>query len=215
MRTTHKEARPGRMFSTFVHCSAFAEASNRLYINILSMIFLWSIDSRCIAFGCSLNIRHIAKCCLPHLNNKSTLNHHFIFACRVHVLLTLRRKPGFRYNFITLCRVREVCFWWWNLVYFFLKIYIKLCHLFHVDSTTHIFFYISLVAFLGVYARSFFNLFYCVLLLRSGNFWDRLYILPKKCYEMFPDFKPVFLEMRFLKFHLQMPMSHRTSDLIG
>ncbi len=57
----------------FVHCSAFAEASNKPHINVLNANSLWSTDSQRIAFGCLLNVCHIDECCLPHLGNTFTL----------------------------------------------------------------------------------------------------------------------------------------------
>ncbi len=71
----------------FVDCSAFAEAANRPYINILYANSLWCTDSRWIAFGCLPNIRHTAECCLPRLRNTSTSN--------VRILFAFRCKRGF------------------------------------------------------------------------------------------------------------------------
>ncbi len=50
----------GRMYSTFVHYLAFAEAANRPYINVLYANSLWCTDSWQIALGCLPNIRRIA-----------------------------------------------------------------------------------------------------------------------------------------------------------
>ncbi len=101
MRTqmTHVDKRQGRTYVTFVHCLAFAEATNRPYINVLYANSLWCTDSRRIAFGCSPNVRHTAKCCLPRLNNISTSNVRIIFKCRVCIclLFRFRSKPGFRW----------------------------------------------------------------------------------------------------------------------
>ncbi len=85
-RTTYAEARRGRMYGTFVHCSAFAEASNRPYINVLNANSLRSTDNRWIMFGCSPNIRCTTECCLPLIHNMSILNDHFIFACHIRIL---------------------------------------------------------------------------------------------------------------------------------
>ncbi len=76
----------------FVDCSAFAEGANQPYINVFYANSLWCIDSRRIAFGCSPNIRHTAKCCLPRLRNMSTSNIHIVFACRI--LFAFRCKRG-------------------------------------------------------------------------------------------------------------------------
>ncbi len=51
MRTTHVEVRWGRLYGTFVLYSAFTEAANRSYINVLNASSLWSTDSWGIAFG--------------------------------------------------------------------------------------------------------------------------------------------------------------------
>ncbi len=61
----------------FVDCSVFAVAANRPYINVLYANSLSCTDSRRIAFGCSLNVRHTAACCLPCLGNTSTSNRMF------------------------------------------------------------------------------------------------------------------------------------------
>ncbi len=95
MRMKYMDEKRGRMYGTFIHCSAFAEAANRPYINVLYTNSLWSTDSRQIAFGCSLNVHRTAKCCLPYLGNTFTLNDGFIFASRIRVLFTFRFKPGF------------------------------------------------------------------------------------------------------------------------
>ncbi len=81
----------------FVDCTAFAEAANRPYINVLYVNSLWCTDSRRIAFGCLPNIRHTAECCLPRLKKTSTSNIRIIFACRVRVcvLFAFRCKRGF------------------------------------------------------------------------------------------------------------------------
>ncbi len=86
----------------FVDCSAFAEAANRPYINVLYANSLWCTDSRRIAFGCLPNVRHTAECCLPRLRNTSTSNVQIVFACciRVRVLFAFRCKRGFRVEFV-------------------------------------------------------------------------------------------------------------------
>ncbi len=76
----------------FVDCSAFAEAANQPYTNVLYANSLWCTDSRRIAFGYSPNIRHTAECCLPRLRNMSTSNNHIVFAC--HILFAFRCKHG-------------------------------------------------------------------------------------------------------------------------
>ncbi len=96
MQTTHADESWGRIYGTFIHCSAFAEAANRSYINVLYTNSLWCTDSRWIAFNCSLNIRHTAECCLSRLGNTSTLNDGFVFACRIRVLFAFKCKPGFK-----------------------------------------------------------------------------------------------------------------------
>ncbi len=83
MRTTHVKARQGKIYGTIVHCLAFAEASNRPYINVLNANSLWSTDSRRIDFDCLLNVHRTAEYCLPHFSNTSALNDHFDFACHV------------------------------------------------------------------------------------------------------------------------------------
>ncbi len=55
-----------------VDCSAFADAANQPYINVLYANSLWCTDSQRIAFGCSPNVRHTAECYLPRLRNTST-----------------------------------------------------------------------------------------------------------------------------------------------
>ncbi len=97
MRTTHAEARQGRMYSTFVYCLAFTEVSNKSYINILNVNSLCSTNSRWISFGFLSNICRTAKCCLPCLGNTSTLNDCFINACLIRVLFAFRCKPGFKH----------------------------------------------------------------------------------------------------------------------
>ncbi len=189
----HVEARWGRTLGTFVHCSAFAEASNRSYVNVLNANSLWlaihlkqntrkaknekcivgyfvpffsrfallfSLFLFCIRVGihaktkdfvvyffaalikhkicmkcekCIVSVSYFvvcfvkntrkmrkvysrplkyrqsmdsirlfakvhcpAKCCWPRLGNTSTLNYHFIFACRICLLFVLRCKPGLR-----------------------------------------------------------------------------------------------------------------------
>ncbi len=82
----------------FVDCSAFAEAANRPYINVLYANSLWRTDSRRITFGCSPNIRHTAECCLPRLRNTSTSDVCIIFACHIRVLFVFRCKYGFKRN---------------------------------------------------------------------------------------------------------------------
>ncbi len=89
--------RRGRMYVTFVHWSALVEAANRPYINILYANSLWSTDSWWIAFGCSLNVRRTAECCLPHLGNMSTLNEDFVFACHVRIQFVFRCKANLRH----------------------------------------------------------------------------------------------------------------------
>ncbi len=56
MRTTHAEVRHGRTYGTFVHCLAFAQASNWPYINVSNANPLWSTDSQQIVFGCLPNV---------------------------------------------------------------------------------------------------------------------------------------------------------------
>ncbi len=80
----------------FVNCSAFAEAANWPYINVLYANSLWCTDSRRIAFGCLPNVCHTAECCLPRLRIMSTSNVCIVFACRVCVLFAFRCKHGFR-----------------------------------------------------------------------------------------------------------------------
>ncbi len=43
--TMHGDESQGRMYGTFVHCSAFAKAANRTYINILNANPLWCTDN--------------------------------------------------------------------------------------------------------------------------------------------------------------------------
>ncbi len=104
MRITHVDVRRGKMYGTFVHCSAFAEAANRPYINLLYVNFLWCTDSRRIVFGCLPNVCRTAECCLPSLGNTSTSNIRIVFECRV--LFVFRCKHGvtvlFKINFIPL-----------------------------------------------------------------------------------------------------------------
>ncbi len=78
---------------TFVHRSAFAEAANQPYINVLYANFFWCTDSRRIAFGYSPNTRRTAECCLPRLGNTSTLNDGFVFTCCIRFEFWC--KPGF------------------------------------------------------------------------------------------------------------------------
>ncbi len=73
MGKTHLEARRGRINGTFIHCSAFAEASNRPYINILNVNSLWSTDSRLIEFCCLPNVCCTVECYLPRLGNTFAL----------------------------------------------------------------------------------------------------------------------------------------------
>ncbi len=89
----------------FVDCSAFAEAANRPYINVLYANSLWCTDSRRIAFGCSPNVCHTAKCCLPRLRNTSTSNVRIVFACHIRVLFAFRCKLSFIIIFYSLIRV--------------------------------------------------------------------------------------------------------------
>ncbi len=107
---THVEARRGRMYGTFVHCLAFAEAVNRPYINVLIVNSLWSINSRQIVLGFSLNICRTDECCLPRLINTSTLNNCVVFAyhIRVHVPFAFRCKPGFMHC-ITWSLTHSIC----------------------------------------------------------------------------------------------------------
>ncbi len=90
----------------FVNCSAFAETANWPYINVLYANSLWCTDSQRIAFGCSLNIRHTAECCLPRLWNTSTSNVRIIFECRVRIriLFAFRCKRG-----LTKKVIYEIC----------------------------------------------------------------------------------------------------------
>ncbi len=64
-RMVHAEARQGRMYGTFLQCSAFAKASNRPYINVLNANSLWSTDIRWTEIGCLPNVRHTAEYYLP------------------------------------------------------------------------------------------------------------------------------------------------------
>ncbi len=99
--------------SKFVDCSAFAEAVNRPYINILYVNSLWGTDSRQIAFGCSPNIRHTAECCLPRLRNTSTSNIRIVFACRIRILFAWLYNVQ-KWEKITLARFfssRYAIFW--------------------------------------------------------------------------------------------------------
>ncbi len=96
MQTTHVEARRGRTYVTFVYCSVFNETSNRPCINLLNANSFWSTDSWWIVFDCLPNVRRTAECCLPRLGNLSTLNNHFVFACRIHIFFVFGCKPGFR-----------------------------------------------------------------------------------------------------------------------
>ncbi len=82
----------------FLDCSAFAEAANRPYINVLYANSLWCTDSWRKAFGCSPNVHHTAKCCLPRLRNMSTLNVHIVFAYRVRILFAFRCKRSLRHK---------------------------------------------------------------------------------------------------------------------
>ncbi len=82
----------------FVDCSAFVEAANRTYINVLYTNSLWCTNSRRTAFGCSPNVRHTAKCCLPRLRNTSTSNIRIVFVCRIRVLFVFRCKRGLKMN---------------------------------------------------------------------------------------------------------------------
>ncbi len=82
----------------FVDCSAFAEAANRPYINVLYASSFWCTDSQRIAFGCLPNVRHKAECCLPRLRNMSTSNICIVFARHVRILFALRCKRGFKVN---------------------------------------------------------------------------------------------------------------------
>ncbi len=97
--------------SKFVDCSAFAEAANRPYINVLYANSLWCINSQQIAFGCSLNVRHTAECCLPRLRDMSTSNVRLIFACRI--LFAFRCKRGLK-----LCTIHW-CSWCVDCVHHF------------------------------------------------------------------------------------------------
>ncbi len=94
---TYADERRGRTYGTFVHCSAFAEAANRPYINILYANSLWNTDSWWIAFGCLPNICRTAECCFPHLGNTSTLNDGFVFAWRIRVPFVFRCKPSLKH----------------------------------------------------------------------------------------------------------------------
>ncbi len=76
----------------FVDCSAFAEAANGPYINVLYANSHWCTDSQRIAFGClpnacTSNVRIGFKCCVR-----------IGFKCRVRIciLFAFRCKPGFR-----------------------------------------------------------------------------------------------------------------------
>ncbi len=71
----------------FVDCSAFAEAANRPYINVLYANSFLCTDSRRIAFGCSPNVCHTAECSLPRLRNTFTSNIRIVFACCVCVCI--------------------------------------------------------------------------------------------------------------------------------
>ncbi len=89
MKTTHVEAKRSRTYGTFVHCSAFAEAANRPYINVLNANSLSSTDSRRIVFDCLPNVCHTAKCCLPRFGNMATLNDRFVFAYHIRVCIQM------------------------------------------------------------------------------------------------------------------------------
>ncbi len=87
----------GRMYGTFVHCSAFTDAANRPYINILYANSLWCTDSQRIAFDCSPNVCRTAECSLPHLGNTSTSNVRIIFERRIRILFAFWCKPDLRW----------------------------------------------------------------------------------------------------------------------
>ncbi len=74
----------------FVNCSAFAEAADWPYINVLYTNSLWCTDSRRIAFGCSPNVRHTNAVCLAsgihlHRTFASFSNVAFAFCSRSDV----------------------------------------------------------------------------------------------------------------------------------
>ncbi len=79
------DERRGRMYGTFVHCLAFAEAANWPYINVLYANSLWSTDSQWIVFGCLPNVRCTAEYCLPHLGNTFTLHFCMLRSCSICV----------------------------------------------------------------------------------------------------------------------------------
>ncbi len=64
-------------------------------LNIVHVNSLCSNNSPWPVFGCSLNIRRTAECCLPHLSNTSTSNIYFVFACIICIRFAFRCKPGF------------------------------------------------------------------------------------------------------------------------
>ncbi len=74
---------------------AFAEASNRPYINVFNVNSFWSTNSWWILVGGSPNVRRIADCCLHRLGNTFTLINLFVFAFRVPILFAFRCKPSF------------------------------------------------------------------------------------------------------------------------
>ncbi len=94
--------------SKFVDCSAFAEAANRPYINVLYANSLWCTDSQRIAFGCLPNVCHTAECCLPRLRNTSTSNVRIVFSCRVRILFVFRCKRGLTFSIISFIIYRLV-----------------------------------------------------------------------------------------------------------
>ncbi len=83
----------------FVHSSAFAEASNRPYINIMNVNSLWSTNGRWMVFGYWPNVCRIGECCFSRLCNMSTLNNRFVFACHIRILFTFRCKLGLEWCF--------------------------------------------------------------------------------------------------------------------
>ncbi len=113
------------MYGTFVHCSAFTEAANRSYINVLNVNSLWSTDSWKIVVGCLPNIQHTSACCLPRLSNTSTLNDHFVFICPIRVLFAFKCKAGLMGNdgphlnalsvpsLYTIQHIHQKFFFWW------------------------------------------------------------------------------------------------------
>ncbi len=104
MRTAHADKSRGRMFGKFVHCSTFAKAANRSYINVLHANSLWCTDSWRIAFGCSPNIRRTAESGLTCHGSTSTLNQY----CQIKIPKTFtfsKKKNPHTSNMGIKCKV--------------------------------------------------------------------------------------------------------------